>query len=206
MDQQEKIKQVYLWGTRKDYQNYQKGIELAGGSVLFEGDPQGCDALLLPGGGDLEPWRYGQSNRGSCNMDAERDEKEMELLELFLRQGKPVLGICRGLQVINVFFGGTLLQDMEGHRAVGGIDRYHIVQTADPQLRQLFGERTIVNSAHHQGIDRVGHGLTAVQWARDGVIEAVRHEKFPVWAVQWHPERLGGLGGQTFLRFWLEKG
>lgn len=203
MNERRKRRTVYIWGEKEVYRNYQKAIESVGGQIYFGGDSSGCDALLLPGGGDMDPRQYGQNNQGSSHLDADRDKKELELLGLFVRQRKPVLGICRGLQVINVFFGGTLIQDLEGHCAVAGTDRYHRTCIADAQLEWLFGAEMIVNSAHHQGVDRIGAGLTAIQWAPDGVIEAIRHKSLPVWAVQWHPERLLELTGDKFFRFWL---
>ena len=194
---------VYLAGRQENYLNYRAGIETAGGVVQFGGDPQRCDALLLPGGGDLEPWRYGQKNLGSRSMDAGRDQQEWDLLDLFVWQRKPILGICRGLQVINVYFGGSLIQDLEGHSAVNGADRYHTAQTTDPKMEKLFGFKAVVNSAHHQAVDRLGRGLIAFQRAPDGIVEGLYHESFPVWAVQWHPERLERKEGSLFLRFWL---
>ena len=181
---------VYILGDAETYRNYQKAVEQAGGTVQFGGAPEDCDALLLPGGGDIEPWRYGQSNRGSSHLKPDRDEAELELLNQFTQMRKPILGICRGLQVINVFFGGTLIQDLLGHNAVGGADRYHRIWTEDPMLKRLFGKTMIVNSAHHQAIDRVGVNLIPIQWAADGTIEAIRHKELSVWAFQWHPERL----------------
>lgn len=194
---------VYLAGNPDMYRNYQRAVERANGAIQFGGDPRMCDALLLPGGGDLEPWRYGQEKRGSHNPDPERDEQELSLLEQFAQSGKPVLGICRGLQVINVFFGGTLIQDLPGHGMVNGADRYHIVHTADPRMRQLCGgERILVNSAHHQAVDLLGKGLRVIQRAEDGIVEAVCHEGLPILALQWHPERLHtGLGTNVFAEF-----
>lgn len=185
---------VYIWGRAERYGNYQRAVETAGGSVQFTGDPERCDALLLPGGGDLEPWRYGQENIASREMDPDRDAAELKLLDHFTSRRKPVLGICRGLQMINVYFGGTLTQDISGHSAVEGMDRYHYIRT-DPSspLAISCEEAGIVNSAHHQAVDRLGAGLKAVQWANDGTIEALCHYSLPVWAVQWHPERLGGV-------------
>ena len=182
---------IYIWGDPQRFRNYSRAVTAAGGSVQFGGDPTGCDGLLLSGGGDLEPWRYGQENRGSHRMDPERDERDFRLLEEFLQRGKMVLGICRGLQVINVFFDGTLIQDLAGHSAVDGKDRLHEVSTTDCGLRRLWGgERIVVNSAHHQAVDRVGEGLQVIQRAEDGTIEGLRHERLPILALQWHPERL----------------
>lgn len=198
---------VFLGGKQESYHNYQRAVERAGGIIQFEGSPQMCDALLLPGGGDLEPWRYGQDNRGSRDPDPERDGKEFEWLDQFVRSGKPVLGICRGLQVINVFFGGTLIQDLTGHSAVGGKDRLHTVYTTDRDMQRVCGgESVVVNSAHHQAIDRTGEGLQVLQRAADGTVEAVRHESLPVLAVQWHPERLGTSVGDGVFEWFIKTG
>ena len=182
---------ICLPGAAEQFPNYQRAVEAAGGQLCSD-SPETCCALLLPGGGDLEPWRYGQANTASRSIDPRRDEEELRLLALFTAAGKPVLGICRGLQVINVFFGGTLVQDLPGHNAVDGADRLHPVRTAPSLLRTLYDSCPVVNSAHHQAADRLGCGLEAVQWTADGVVEALCHRTAPVWAVQWHPERLRG--------------
>lgn len=197
---------VYILGDAEIYRNYQRAVEQAGGAVQFGGDANCCDALLLPGGGDLEPWRYGQSDQGSRSLQPERDEAELKLLNQFVQMRKPVLGICRGLQVINVFFGGTLIQDLPGHSAVGGADRYHRVRTGDSMLQGMFGETMIVNSAHHQAIDRVGETLIPIQWAADGTIEAVRHNELPIWAFQWHPERMKTEIRNRLFQVWMRSG
>ena len=194
---------VYIWGDAKRYGNYRHAIEAAGGKVRFGGNPAGCDALLLPGGGDLEPWRYGQKNTASRNLEPKRDAAEFALLEQFTARRKPVLGICRGLQTINVFFSGTLFQNIPGHSAVNGVDRLHTVKTAASPLRALCGERCIVNSAHHQAVDLLGSGLEAIQWAPDGTVEALQHRTLPIWAVQWHPERLDVPMGTALLQWFL---
>ena len=188
-------KTVYIWGDPERFANYRRWVESAGGRAVFgaesAGQAEAWDALLLPGGGDLEPWRYGQENSASRGLEPERDEAELALLQDFTAAGKPVLGVCRGLQTVNVFFGGTLVQDIPGHNALETGDRLHGVRTAPSPLLPLLGEVGTVNSAHHQAADRLGRGLRAVQWAEDGVVEALCHRSLPVWAVQWHPERLG---------------
>lgn len=181
---------VYISGDAKTHENYSRAVALAGGIPCFDDVPGSCDALLLPGGGDMEPWRYGQENTASRDLEPERDARDLALLESFTRQRKPVLGICRGMQTINVFFGGDLVQDWPGHSAVHGVDRLHPVQTAPSLLRTLYGPVSIVNSCHHQTIGRLGDDLEAVQWAEDGVVEAFFHKSLPVWGIQWHPERL----------------
>ncbi|MEI3346890.1 MAG: gamma-glutamyl-gamma-aminobutyrate hydrolase family protein [Dysosmobacter sp.] len=160
-----------------------------------------CSALLLPGGGDLEPWRYGQKNTASQGLEPERDCAEFELIERYLSLRRPILGICRGMQVLNVFFGGTLLQDLPGHSQIQGQDRFHFIQTFPSPFAQLYPSLSIVNSAHHQAVDRPGSGLQVVQIALDGTPEALTHQHHDVWGVQWHPERLGPNGLRLFHAF-----
>lgn len=180
------------------YKRYRKAAEAAGGELYPPTDWEACDALLLPGGGDLEPFRYGQVNDGSRALDPVRDEEELALLDHFVKAGKPVFGICRGLQVINVYFGGTLHQQIARHNQICNQDRLHPVRNVYPLLQTLYGERMLVNSAHHQAVDRLGQGLQAAQWAEDGILEALCHETLPIWAVQWHPERFGEVGAHLF--------
>ena len=195
---------VFILGQAEQFANYAQAVKAAGGQVRFSEDPADaaeCGALLLPGGGDLEPWRYGQANIASRGLEPERDRGEFALLDLFTCLRNPVLGICRGLQTINVYFGGTLAQDIPGHGQEAGADRVHGVRTA-PSFREAFGGNT-VNSAHHQAAERLGSGLRALQWARDGVVEALGHQALPVWGVQWHPERMSG--GGALIGWFLEK-
>lgn len=184
---------IFIFGHGPGFQRYRAALEAAGGCVCFSreiGAGDGCDALVLPGGGDVAPWRYGQENSGSGPADETRDARELAVLDRFVTSKKPVLGICRGMQVLNVYFGGTLIQDLPGHDDVDHIDRLHTVRTAPSFLTGICETGDIVNSAHHQAADRLGSGLRAVQWAPDGVMEALCHETLPIWGVQWHPERL----------------
>ena len=183
---------VWIPGDEETFRNYCAVLRRAGGIPCFHAPPEDCDCLLLPGGGDLEPWRYGQANTASRGLDPERDALEQRLLDHFISRKKPVLGVCRGMQAINVFFGGDLVQDWPGHSAVNGADRMHPVFTAPSVLRDLYGAHCAVNSSHHQIAGRLGSGLEALQWADDGTVEALRHRTLPVWGVQWHPERLRG--------------
>lgn len=206
------IPQLFLYGTPDHYRNYIQAVQAAGGTILASQDPEawrGCCGLLLPGGGDVEPWRYGQKNTASTSMYPARDAAELALLKQFISARLPVLGICRGMQVLNVFLGGTLIQDLPGHSTAGGRDRLHHVRAIASPL-DLWGREPLVNSAHHQAVDRLGSGLQAVQWAPDGTVEAICHQSLPVWGVQWHPERLTGSwslsgaaeGGRLFQAFW----
>ena len=193
---------VWIIGDERKYRNYVRAVERAGGRACFHGTPEACSALLLPGGGDMEPWRYGQPNTAARDLDPVRDALELDLLDRFTTLGEPVLGICRGMQSINVFFGGTLFQDVPGHARTDGADRVHPVRSAPGIFADLNAGH--VNSSHHQAVDRPGNALRAEQWAPDGVIEAIRHERLPVWGVQWHPERLPGPAGPRLFRAFLD--
>ena len=129
---------IFVYGDREKQKNYAAALEGCGIEGLFTLDlslAEGCDGLLLPGGGDISPARYGQAVNGSGEPDLERDAAEFLLVADFIAWGKPILGICRGIQMINVALGGTLIQDIptaqdHKHDEVIG-DRVHSV-TAEP--------------------------------------------------------------------------
>ena len=183
---------VLLYGVPRQFPNYEEALVRAGAVVRYAGcGLEDWDGLVLPGGGDIHPRYYGMDLEDCRGADEKRDREELALAERFLDRGKPILGICRGLQVLNVALGGTLLQHVEGHGMADGRDGFHPVDTETGSfLGKIYGRRYVVNTAHHQALDRLGAGLRAVQWAGDGVVEAVEHRELPVWGVQWHPERL----------------
>ena len=170
--------------------NYLAALALLGLSAADT--PETADALLLTGGGDIHPRFYAQPTAHAADIDEARDLRELALTRAFIARSAPVFGICRGLQVINIALGGTLRQHIDGHGQVGGIDRLHETRADDALLCSLYGAHLIVNSAHHQSVDRLGTNLHAAQWAGDGAVEALRHKTLPIFAVQWHPERLCG--------------
>lgn len=157
--------------------------------------PQRMDGLLLAGGGDMDPAHFGQENLHSQDISPERDALELALFDAFYRAGKPIFGICRGHQVINVALGGTLFQDI---RAQMAIDHpytptvCHDISVAEGSfLAAHLQTGHGVNSTHHQAVDRVAPGLAAVAWSEGGrIIEALQATDRPVWSVQWHPERM----------------
>lgn len=179
-------------------ENYFEAVEAAGGKPVGGYAPApdfDCDGLILCGGYDLEPSLYHQTNQGSVNMDRIRDEAELMLARGYLAAGKPVFGICRGLQLLNVIFGGDLIQHLpttQLHSSGTGVDLIHETITAEGSLLyHLYGKSPVTNSSHHQAIGRLGKGLIATQWSEQGhVIEAFEHKSLPVFAVQWHPERM----------------
>lgn len=152
------------------------------------------EGLILTGGTDVDPCFYGEEpEAGLGPVVSDRDRFELPLLEEALRRRLPVLGVCRGMQVLNVGHGGTLYQDLPVKPVRHGtgtlIAAHHDIDVSDPELREAIGARTHVNSLHHQGISRLGGGLEALARAPDGVIEALRGGP-DVFAVQWHPEQL----------------
>lgn len=155
-----------------------------------------ADGLILTGGGDLAPDRYGQPNAGSVSIVPNRDRTEYCLLAMAVRQRLPVLGICRGLQVINVYFGGGLVQDIP--TAIGGSIQHddgpgHAVRIVDERVRRATGVDMLdVNSHHHQAVTAQTLAPVMDVFAicePDGVIEGMLHHSLPVLCVQWHPER-----------------
>ena len=156
-----------------------------------------CDGLLLPGGGDMDPKFYGQERIPACGEpNLLRDAAEPLLLRAFLAADKPVLGICRGIQVMNVVLGGTLYQDIKPFEHVPHNDHWAKVHTVTVRrgtlLSRLLGQDTVlVNSQHHQAVDRVAPGFTLAALSEDGIVEAIEKPdaRFCL-GVQWHPEWL----------------
>jgi len=191
---------------------YLKAVRVAGGLplVLSSLDDEetrerllGLAAgLLLTGGEDVDPARYGQAPDGARTVSPERDAMELALLERAFDSRMPILAICRGIQILNVALGGTLYQDLFTQRGQEiDHDRYrefdghiHSVRTGEPLfLADVFeAEEFVQNSAHHQGIRELSPQLEAVAWAPDGLVEAVEYRAVgAAWTcgVQWHPER-----------------
>jgi putative glutamine amidotransferase len=163
------------------------------------------DGLLLTGSpSNVAPARYGDAREGHGPFDPGRDEMTARLIAAMIDRARPVLGICRGFQELNVAFGGTLARDLgdEGralsHHAPDGVslpamfDHEHdVILTPEGVLARAFGrDRLLVNSVHFQGVDRLGDGLAVEARAPDGVVEAISANPngAPILAVQWHPE------------------
>ena len=162
-----------------------------------------CDGFLFTGGADVEPSYYGEERLAECGESiAERDRAEFLLFDLAYESGKPILGICRGMQLINVALGGALYQDVNTAIATSLLHTHdtalenHVPQhgisvICDTPLYALVGESMGVNSFHHQAVKRLGRNLLPMALAPDGVIEAfyMPGERY-VLGLQWHPERM----------------
>lgn len=195
------------------YVAYTRMVREAGGVpvVLAPGPPEEVPALLdhldglvLTGGGDVDPAAYGGSDHPKVyGVDPERDAFELALAREAAARRMPTLAICRGMQVLNIAFGGTLVEDIADadadavpHR-VEGEDAYRPIQevTVEPgstTAAVLGTERLSVNSVHHQGIGRLAGAFRLTATTADGVVEAYEPADgaWPLWAVQWHPEWL----------------
>ena len=159
-----------------------------------------CDGLLLPGGEDVNPARYGQAISEKCGEIVDvRDYIEMEMLKAFLPTGKPILGICRGHQLLNVYFGGTLHQDIVAlsgckhddypHKDLGN---HRVTITSGTKLARILGKKSLqVNSLHHQAVDTPAPGMIVSAVCEDGIIEGIELSDYPFCiGVQWHPEHM----------------
>ena len=159
-----------------------------------------CDGLLLSGGEDVNPNYYGQTATEKCGkIVPQRDHAEMKMLEAFLSTGKPILGICRGVQLMNVYFGGSLHQDIKEIATCSHYDfkrkntgHHTVTLTPNTKLANIYCEESfIANSLHHQAVDQVGKDLIVSAISEDGLIEAVEHTTHPFCiGVQWHPEHM----------------
>ncbi len=193
---------------------YMEGIRMAGGLPMIlplkaVGDEiarimEVCSGFLFTGGHDVDPALYGEEKRPACGQaNHDRDVLEREIFTCAIKEDKPVFGICRGIQIINVFCGGTLYQDLpteyKGARETEhhmkppyDVPCHQVEIIKDTPLKELLGEMTIpVNSYHHQAVKELAQGLRPMAVSEDGLVEALYMpgKKF-VQAVQWHPEFL----------------
>lgn len=188
---------------------YESSLKRAGAEVLWielenldqaVAEMLACDGLLLPGGADVNPALYGQEATEKCGKpNTLRDNAEMKMLESFLETKKPIFCICRGAQLLNVFCGGTLYQDIKELQKCKHSDFLsknkgtHQVQIMENTKLSACMENdvAIVNSLHHQAIEKIAEGLKVAAMSEDGFVEAVEMVDYPYCVgVQWHPEHM----------------
>ncbi|OII60003.1 MULTISPECIES: gamma-glutamyl-gamma-aminobutyrate hydrolase family protein [unclassified Streptomyces] len=180
---------------------YPRLVQAAGGlAAMLPPDPSPSaaaaavsrlDGLVVAGGADVEPVRYGaRPDPRTGPPDRERDAWELALIEAALAAGTPLLGVCRGMQLLNVALGGTLVQHLDGHaERVGRFGRHTVKPVPGTRYGALVPEATEVPTYHHQAVDRLGEGLRPSAFAEDGTVEAVEPSGGTwVLGVQWHPE------------------
>lgn len=190
---------ILLTASKKINTSYLTALEAVGAEPTAIYAPKldtSYDALLLCGGGDIDPARYNQENTASAGIDLIRDEAEFELFNAYLALKKPILGVCRGHQLINVSLGSDLIQHLDNtpmHRS-GIEDLYlaHEIEALENSfVGKLYGTKFVANSFHHQAVNLPAKNLRPVAWSEDKkVIEALEHEFLPIISVQWHPERM----------------
>lgn len=183
------------------YADYARGILDAGGlpvNLPLDADPtryiDRLDAILLSGGADIAPDRYGAaSETDDFPPEPQRDEFEWQLFTAAAERELPILGICRGLQMVNVASGGSLNQHVPEHAAFDDHPAtllHGLKLETDSVLGSIYPADHRVNSLHHQTVDRVGAGLRVTARSDDQTVEGLEHESLPIVAVQWHPEML----------------
>lgn len=183
------------------YVDYARGVYAAGGLPVhlpLDVDPalfvDRLDAIVMTGGSDVGPDRYGAKPLDSIETtETERDDFELGLLDAATSAELPILGICRGLQILNVHAGGTLHQHVAAHSRydVDPSELTHDISiVAGSTIAGLYGETHSTNSLHHQTVDEVGAGFTVTAQHEDGTVEGFEHDSLPILAVQWHPELL----------------
>lgn len=180
---------------------YAQGVHEAGGIPLHlpvdlsphdVGDR--LDGIVLPGGPDVDPLLYGEEPTTDLYPpETERDHYEMALFDMAMTNGTPVLGICRGLQLINVHLGGTLHQHVPAHARYDvepAATTHDVTFTSGSLLAAIYPEPMAVNSMHHQTIASLADGIVVSATSDDNEIEGIEHETLPIVAVQWHPEMM----------------
>lgn len=180
--------------------NYVAAVEAVGARHIMldwsgaVSEVKNCCGIIITGGVDINPSLYGEENTDSVCVNDVLDDFEIRVIDVAVKNNVPVLGVCRGLQLLNVYFGGTLIQNVahcDIHKREADKDKIHLSYVeGNSFLYDVYGQNKLnINSAHHQAIKKLANGFRAVQHSEDNLIEAVEHEVLPIYGVQWHPER-----------------
>jgi putative glutamine amidotransferase len=180
------------FGISKPYLNYfsQFGlVQILGPSEMID---ENIDLLVLPGGKDINPARYNQQpSVYNTDQNPSLEFFDTNTLQKYIDASVPVFSICRGLQTINILFGGTLIQHLISHPKSNDRNQLvHKLYSSSDILNENKNYLFEVNSIHHQCIDKLGDGLSIELYSEDGIVEAIKHTKFPIYGVQWHPEEI----------------
>ena len=182
------------------------GVKVTIVSKLRQVDPKKYDALIIPGGGDVHPKIWGgKVHPATGPFTPAKDRFQVLAIQKFAKAGKPVMGICRGEQLVNVAFGGTMIQNLYPKAKHATYERgYHKVKMVRGSwVYDVYGSRKKVYFYHHQGVAKLGKGIKATAWSTDHKykhIEAIEHETLPVYGVQWHPDIHREKQGYKFFR------
>ncbi|MDQ3739172.1 MAG: gamma-glutamyl-gamma-aminobutyrate hydrolase family protein [Actinomycetota bacterium] len=198
------------------FADYARGVIEAGGLPVYlplDVDPSGVvaqlDGIVLTGGADLDPTLWGAaSETDRFPPEPSRDRFELAVLDQAEERQLPVLGICRGMQLLNVRDGGTLHQDVPAHArfdAAAGSVAHELAVQPGTMLSGLFGDRLHVNSLHHQTVDRLAAGWVVSATTSDGTIEAIEAPGRSVIGIQWHPELMPGRGNDPLFGWLVEE-
>lgn len=191
------MKPRILLSVNSKRENYIEAVNNCGGIAVAKYCPDistEYDGLIICGGNDIAPVYYNENMNGAVNIDVKRDKAEFALVKAFAEKKKPIFGICRGCQLLNVAFGGSLYQDISNaseHCSFGDYDLVHkVTVNKNSFLYTMYGAEFSVNSFHHQAIKDVGDGFEVMATADNTTIEGIVHKELPIFGVQWHPERM----------------
>lgn len=197
---------VFIYDNGCNLKNYVNAVKLCNHKPVLSKNikkAKNCDALILTGGGDVAPFLYGKNLSKRDKVDLFTDISELNLLSYFYQSGKKILGICKGMQLINVFLGGTLIKKVPYHYNKN-YDLYHNVNILENcPIYKVFSNKIIANSCHNQAVNKLGENLIIGGQSNDGVIEIVYHEFLPILATQFHPERISSTFTKLFFDFFF---